>query len=96
LRAEEISPKKRRTNRTSIVTARRWRAATVLAVIVLRAEIVVDAVAGPVAADEIVDAADAVDGPAVVVAAGAIEDAAGRAGEDTRKVSATDFTDLHG
>ena len=48
---------KRKPSRTSIVMARRWRAATVLAVIVLRAEIVVDAAEGRAAAGVIVDAA---------------------------------------
>ena len=45
------------------------------------AEIVADAVAGPVAAD--VDA-DAAEGPAAVVVDGIAADAAGRAAEDTK------------
>jgi hypothetical protein len=48
------------------------------------AEIVADAVAGPVAAD--VDA-DAVEGPAVVVVDGIAADAAVRAGEGTKPSS---------
>jgi hypothetical protein len=55
--------------------------------IVLRAEIVEDAADVPVVADEIVDAAGAVD---VLAAVGAIGDAAGRAGEGTKNF-ATDF-----
>ena len=75
---------KRKPSRTSIVMARRWRAATVLAVIVLRAEIVVDAAEGRAAAGVIADAAVAVDDPVVVAAAGVIVDAAARAGEDIK------------
>jgi hypothetical protein len=84
LKAAEIFLTKRRANRTSIVTAHRWPAPTVRVGIVPRAEIVEDGVAGPVAADEIVGAAGAVDVP--VAAAGAIADAAGRAGEDTKNL----------
>ena len=93
MKAEEISPKKRRTNQTSIAMERRnmLAAATGLAGIVLRAEIVVDAADVPVAGDVIVGAVGAVDVP-VAVAAVVIADAAGRVGADTR-TSATDFTD---
>jgi hypothetical protein len=72
-----------------------WPARTGLVGIVLRAEIVVDAVAGPAAVGVIVDAVDAVDVLAAAVAAGEIVDAAGRVGGDT-KTFATDFTDFHG
>src|SRR5437660_596543 len=77
---------KRRTNPTSIVTERRWPAATVhMAIareeIVRRVEIVVDAVDVPAAVGVIVDAAAAV---AAAVVVDEIADAADRAGDDTR------------
>jgi hypothetical protein len=54
----------------------------------LTVETAADAVGVPVAADVIVDAVGAVDGPAAVDGIG---DAAGRAGEDTRGFFATDL-----
>ena len=76
---------KLRANRTSIAMERRNMlvAATGRTAIVRMAEIVVGAVDGPAVADGIVDAAGAVDGRAAV--ADEIADAAGRAGEGTKR-----------
>jgi len=73
-------------SRTSTAKAgqRRLAAAIVLTVIVRMAETVVDAVVVPAAADEIVDAADAVD--VLVAADGIVAGAAGRAGEGTKNL----------
>jgi len=89
LRAAEIS---RTMNRTSIgkVVRRRLAVAIVLMAIGRMVEIAVDAAEGPVAAGEIVDAADAVEG--LVAAVGIAADAAGRAEDDTKFFA----TDLYG
>jgi hypothetical protein len=95
LKAAAISLMKRKASRISIATERRlWPAATGRVEIVLRGEIVAGAADGRAAAGEIVDVGGAVDARAVV--AGGIADAAGRAGEDTRKLSPRIYADSHG
>ena len=85
---------RRKANRTSIAMARRmWASATGLTAIVRMAEIVVAAAEGRAAGDEI---EGAVGGAGDLVVAGAIADAAGRAGEDTKSYLPRIFADSHG